>query len=90
MFMWLVCKCYREKLTLATGESFPALFADAGEGVPSSHTGSTVGTRTGGTCAVLGCGTSEKYYSQKHKHSDLHNQNTNIAVFFLTWANLEF
>lgn len=40
---------------LATGGAFPALLADAGEGVSSSHTGPTVGTRTGGACAVLGC-----------------------------------
>lgn len=40
---------------LVTGGAFPALFADAGEGISSSHTGSTVQTRTGGACAVLGC-----------------------------------
>lgn len=40
---------------LATGGAFPALFADAGEGVSSSHTSPSVGTRTGGACAVLGC-----------------------------------
>lgn len=40
---------------LATSGAFPALLADAGEGVSSSHTGPTVGTRTGGACAVLGC-----------------------------------
>lgn len=40
---------------LATGGAFPPFFADAGEGVSSSHTGSTVGTRTGGACVVLGC-----------------------------------
>lgn len=41
-------------LTLSTGGAFPALLADAGEGVSTSHTGSTIGTRTGGTRAVLG------------------------------------
>lgn len=41
---------------MSTGEAFPALFADAGEGVSSSHTGPPVGTWTGGTCAVFGCG----------------------------------
>lgn len=40
---------------LAAGGAFPAFFADAGEGVASSHTGSAIVTRTGGTCAVLGC-----------------------------------
>lgn len=40
---------------LATGGTFPALFADAGEGVSSPYTGATIGTRTGGTCALLGC-----------------------------------
>lgn len=40
---------------LATGGAFPALFADAGEGVSSSHAGPSVGARTGGACAVLGC-----------------------------------
>lgn len=40
---------------LAAGGAFPALFADAGESVSSSHTGPTVGARTGGACAVLGC-----------------------------------
>lgn len=40
---------------LATGGAFPPFFADAGEGVSSSYTGSTVGTRTGGACVVLGC-----------------------------------
>lgn len=40
---------------LTTRRAFPALFADAGEGVSSSHTRSPVGTRAGGACAVLGC-----------------------------------
>lgn len=47
------------KLTLITGRAFPSLFADAGEGISSPHTGPTIGTRTGGACAVLGCGRRE-------------------------------
>lgn len=39
---------------LATGGAFPALFADAGESVSTSHAGSSVGARTRGACAVLG------------------------------------
>lgn len=41
-------------LTLSTGRTFPAVLADAGEGVSPSHAGSTIGARAGGTCAVLG------------------------------------
>lgn len=40
---------------LFTSGALPALFADACEGVSSSHTRPTVGTRAGGACAVLGC-----------------------------------
>lgn len=43
-------------LTPSTGGAFPALLADAGEGVSASHAGSTVRTRAGGTRAVLGWG----------------------------------
>lgn len=58
-------KKLQEKLTLSTGGAFPALFADAGEGVSSSHTGSPVGTRTGGTCAVFGCGSKDQTVNRK-------------------------
>lgn len=40
---------------LSTGGALPALLADAGEGVSSSHTRPPIGTRTGGACAVFGC-----------------------------------
>lgn len=40
---------------LATGGALPAFLADAGEGVSSADTGSSIGTRTGSACAVLGC-----------------------------------
>lgn len=48
-------KSFAEVLTLSAGGAFPALFADAGECVSSSHARPTVGTRTGGTSAVFGC-----------------------------------
>lgn len=40
---------------LCTGESLPAVLADAGEGVSPSDTRPSVLTRTRVTCAVLGC-----------------------------------
>lgn len=42
-----------ETLTLVTGGALPAVFADAGESVSSTHTGPSIGARTGGTGAVL-------------------------------------
>lgn len=45
---------YAGELTLSAGEALPALFADAGEGVSSPDAGTAVGTRIGGTGAVLG------------------------------------
>lgn len=58
----------RGALTLSTGGAFPALLADAGEGVSTSHAGSTIRTRTGGTCAVLGwVGKRERVRTGKRK-----------------------
>lgn len=45
---------------MVTCGAFPALFADAGEGVPTSHTGPTIGTRTGGAGIVFGCQTNKQ------------------------------
>ena len=45
----------RLALTLGAGGAFPAVFADAGVGVDSAHTGGSVGTGVGGARAVLSC-----------------------------------
>lgn len=49
-----------ETLTLVTGGALPAVFADAGESVSSTHTGPSIGARTGGTGAVLCWGKKKK------------------------------
>lgn len=82
IIMFSYMQSYVGKLTLATGGAFPALFADAGEGVSSSYTSSTVGTRTGGACAILGCRKREKHQS---KIREMHR----IVRFFLTLSNLK-
>lgn len=43
-------------LTLSTGGAFPALLADAGEGVAAADAGAPVGAGPGGAGAVLGWG----------------------------------
>lgn len=47
------------ELTLGAGGSFPALLADAGESVPTDHTGAAIFTRAGHAAAVPGCQTQQ-------------------------------
>lgn len=44
------------QLTVRAGAAFPALPADAGEGVPAAHAGAPVQARVGQTAAILSCG----------------------------------
>lgn len=53
IFLTITMK-HGNELTLFTGGTLPSLFADAGEGASSPHTGPTVRARIGGTGAVLG------------------------------------
>lgn len=81
IIMFSYMQSYVGKLTLATGGAFPALFADAGEGVSSSYTSSTVGTRTGGACAILGCRKREKHQSKiREMHRIVKNRNGQYPI----------